>query len=295
MSEEEKRFGNNIISYFDGISYRQRRELLKYFLNFLTLIGVVLILFPLYWMVVTSLRPSSLLFSRSAPLFPAEFTLNHFSNVIFSSDFARYYTNSLIVASGVVVLTTAIATLGGYGLTRIDIPHKKKFARLILFGYMFPAILLAIPMFILWRQIGIINSYLGLVLAETALALPFCLWMMWKFFQTVPTSLEESARMAGASRFRAFYEIALPNAKPGIIAISIFSFAISWNAYTTPKIIMPQEEKWPITIGLYSYTVQNKILWGDLMAASVLALIPPFLFIFFLQKYLLAGFKAGGT
>jgi len=198
------------------------------------------------------------------------------------------------VALGVVFLTTVSATLGGYGLARIDIPRKQSFARMILFGYMFPAILLAIPMFIFWNELGIINSYIGLILAETGVALPFSLWMMWKFFQTVPESLEEAAQMAGATRFRAFYEIALPVAKPGIVAIAIFSFAGSWNAYTFPRIIMVDTEMWPLTIGLYSFTVQESILWGQLMAASVLTLLPPFLFIFVLQKYLLAGFGSGG-
>ncbi|MFC6989703.1 carbohydrate ABC transporter permease [Haloplanus sp. GCM10025708] len=174
------------------------------------------------------------------------------------------------------------------------LPQKRTFARTILFGYMFPAILLAIPMFIFWRQLGWINSFIGLIFADTAVSLPFSLWLMWKFFQTVPYSLEESAYMNGATRFRAFYEIALPMAKPGMVAVAVFSYAIAWNEFTIPSVLMVSSDKWVLTIGLYSFTVQNSILWGQLMAASAMTIIPSFLFVFFLQKYLLRGFRAGG-
>lgn len=274
--------------------YKLKRQLRRHTSNLLTTIGLAIVVFPMFWMVSSAVRPEAAMFTRPASLLPPEFTLVHFEKVLFQSDFTTYFINSTIVALGVVLLTTVSATLGGYGLARINIPKKQTFARMILFGYMFPAILLAIPMFIFWNELGIINSYIGLILAETGVALPFSLWMMWKFFQTVPESLEEAAQMAGATRFRAFYEIALPVAKPGIVAIAIFSFAGSWNAYTFPKIIMVDTQMWPLTIGLYSFTVQESILWGQLMAASVLTLLPPFLFIFVLQKYLITGFSTGG-
>jgi len=235
------------------------------------------------------------MFTRPISYFPDTLTLAHFESIFFESDFVQYYINSLIVAVGVVLLTTVTSTLGGYGLTRLEIPFKRSFARAVLFGYMFPSILLAIPMFIFWQQFGMINSYVGLILAETALSLPFSLWLMWKFFQTVPMSLEESARMAGASRFRAFFEIALPMAKPGMIAVAVFAYAGSWNAYTMPRILMPDSSKWPLTVGVYSFVQQFDVSWGDVMAASALILIPSFLFVLFLQQYLLRGFRAGGV
>ena len=273
-----------------AIPYNIRKQIIDYSLNILTILGLFIVLGPIFWMVSTAFRSPSIMFNQPAPLLPPNLSLENFESLILQSDFLQYYINSIVVAIGAVLVSTTFATLGGYGLTRIEIPMKKSFARLILFGYMFPAILLAIPMFIFWRRLGLINSYIGLIFAESAIILPFCLWIMWKFFETVPISLEESAQMSGASRFRAFYEIALPVAKPGIIAVAIFSFASSWNAYTIPKIIAPNSEMWPLTIGLQAYVAGNKILWGELMAACVLILVPPFLFIFYLQKYLLEGF-----
>lgn len=278
-----------------ALSYRTRERIATAVRYLLVAAVLLIVLFPLFWMFSSALRPNEGMFVRPVRMLPGTLTLENYERIFTGSDFVRYYANSVIVAAGVVALTTVTSTLGGYGLTRIDIPHKRLFARSVLFGYMFPAILLSIPMFILWRNIGIIDTYVGLVLAETALALPFSLWLMWMFFQTVPESLEESARMAGASRFRAFYEIALPMAKPGATAVAVFAYGVSWNAYTIPKIIMPNAENWPLTVGVHTFTQYHEVLWGEVMAASSLIILPGFLFVYFLQSYLLRGFQAGGA
>lgn len=273
------------------LSYAQQRKLKTGGLYGLIGLIVVTILFPLYWMFTTSLRPRNEVLTRTPTLIPTELTLANYERLLFFSNFPQYLENTLIVMIGVVVITTTLATLGGYGLTRFDIPFQDTFAKGILFGYMFPAILLAIPMYILWSQLGIINSYLGLMLAETALALPFSLWVMWKFFQTVPPSLEESAQVAGASRFRTMVDVALPIAKPGIVSVAIYSFAVSWNEYTLPKILMPQS--FVITTGIQAFTEQNTVMWNQIMGATFLASLPAFLFVYAFQKYLLSGFDPG--
>jgi multiple sugar transport system permease protein len=252
---------------------------------------LLVILFPLYWMTTSSFRPLGDIYATPVRYIPTDFTPIHYLSVIFETKVPRYYLNSIIVAIGVVILTTTTSILGGYGLARLDLPLKRTFARSVLFGYMFPPILLGIPMFIFWQQLGIIDSYLGLILAETAIALPFSLWLMWKFFQSVPESLEESAQMAGASRFRAFYEVALPQAKPGAIAIAVFAYSASWNAFTLPRIIMTSADKWPLTVGVQILIQRFQVNWGMIMAAGFLMIIPSFLFIYGLQKYLLKGFR----
>lgn len=276
-----------------NISYRKRKLVRDAIINLLTIIILLLIIFPLFWALSTSVRPRGEMFNLPISYLPRTFTLENYARMVIGTKFLTYYKNSFIISAGVVVLTSVISSLGGYGLTRIDMKYKESFARLVLFGYMFPPILLSIPMFIFWSEIGIIGSYTGAILAETALSLPFALWLMWKFFQTVPKSLEESARMAGASRFRAFYEIALPLAKPGVIAVAIFSYSISWNAYTIPKILLPDASKWPLTVGVFSFVQGYSVNWGIIMAACVLILLPSFIFVYSLQKYLLQGFSTG--
>lgn len=271
--------------------YQIKERLVRYIGHLLTISALIIIIFPIYWMFSSAFRTGSDLYRRIKPIFDFTWTFEHFYSIFFESQVMLYYKNSLIIAIGVVIIGVTASTLGGYGLSRIDIPYKRIFARGILFGYMFPAILLSIPMFIYWRQLGLTNTYIGVILAEAAGTLPFGLWLMWKFFETVPESMEESAIVAGASRFRAFYEVALPIAKPGIIAVAIFAYAGSWDQYTIPKILLTDGSFWPLTVGIYSYTQQYDILWGQVMAASALTIIPAFLFVFFLQRYMLRGFK----
>jgi multiple sugar transport system permease protein len=293
MSSDEVNYRGNV-PLWKQLSFDQRRIVKRAVLYVALGLGLLIVIFPLFWMFSTALRPQGQMFATPVPLIPGELTLEHFRALLDQSLFVTFYMNSIIIALGVVLLTTLTATLGGYGLTRLDIPFKRTFARTILFGYMFPPILLAIPMFLLWREIGVMDTYIGLILAETAISLPFSLWLMWKFFQTVPYSLEESAITAGASRFRAFYDVALPMSKPGMIAVAVFSYAVSWNAYTMPKVLMVTETKWPLTIGIHSLTQQQTVYWGQVMAASALVILPAFVFVYFLQKYLLRGFRAGG-
>lgn len=285
--------GDNV-PVWRSLNYTTRERLLHWSFNVMLGVALLVVLAPLFWMFSTALRPQTQLFDLPTSLLPQNLTLEAFRRVISGSNFLTWYMNSILVSAGVVMLTTVTATLAGYGLTRISIPFKKTFARVILFGYMFPAILLAIPMFIFWRQLGWVDSQFGLVLAETAISLPFGIWLMWKFFQTVPVSLEESAQMAGASRFRAFYEVALPMAKPGMVAVAVFSYAVSWNEFTMPSVLLVSNESWVLTLGLYSFTQQNQVLWSQLMAASALTVLPSFLFVYFLQHNLLRGFRAGG-
>lgn len=293
MSSDEVNYRGNV-PLWKQLSFDQRRIVKRAVLYVALGLGLLIVILPLFWMFSTALRPQGQMFTTPVPLIPGELTLEHFRALLDQSLFVTFYMNSVIIALGVVLLTTLTATLGGYGLTRLDIPFKRTFARTILFGYMFPPILLAIPMFLLWREIGVMDTYIGLILAETAISLPFSLWLMWKFFQTVPYSLEESAITAGASRFRAFYDVALPMSKPGMIAVAVFSYAVSWNAYTMPKVLMVTETKWPLTIGIHSLTQQQTVYWGQVMAASALVILPAFVFVYFLQKYLLRGFRAGG-
>lgn len=285
------RYDGDDIPLWKAIPRPVRRNILLGGQFTLIALSLLVILFPLFWMASSALRPANQILNIPTPLLPPDVTLDNFIEVITQTNFLTWLWNSVVVSLGVVVLTTATATLAGYGLTRIDIPFKRTVARTVLFGYMFPPILLGIPMFIFWRQLGWINSKIGLILAITATALPFAIWLMWKFFQTVPISLEESAQMAGASRFRAFYEIAIPLSKPGMIAIAVFSFAISWNAFTLPAVLMIDNNQWVLTQGLFSFTQNNTVFWELLMAASTMTVLPPLVFVYFLQKHLLRGFR----
>ena len=274
-----------------AVGYRRIAQAKR--LGLASAIGLVLfvVLAPILWMFHTSLRPQDQIFVDGLSIVPETVSLVHYRTLLFETDFPTFYTNSILVSLGVVVLTVVLSTLGGYGLARLEFRFKRQFARLVLFGYMFPAILLSIPMFIIWNEIGLTNNLVGLVLAETALSLPFSLWLMWQFFQTVPDSLEESAQVAGATRFEAFKDVSIPLAKPGMIAVALFSYAVSWNEYTIPNVLMIDRSKWPLTLGIFTFSEGQRVFWGQIMAASTMIVLPAFLFVIVLRKYLLEGFR----
>lgn len=263
--------------------YKLKDRIIWAFISLATAVAVVAIVTPPYWMLNSSLSPFSLLRNIPAQWFPVQYTFEHYASVLFSSQYPRFYINSIILSLGVLVVVTTLSTLAGYGLTRFDFRQKRNFARMILFGYMFPPILLSIPMFVIWKDIGIHNTYIGAILAISATRLPLCIWIMWQFFQTVPYSLEESAQMAGASRFRAFYEIALPVSKPGVIAVATLAVQGGWNAFTIPKIILIDQKLWPITLGLQSFIKSSTILWPQIMAAVTMGMVPVLLFLYLLH------------
>lgn len=278
------------------LSYAKRRAVRRVALYVAVAFMASIILFPLFWIITTSIRPVSEFITRNPQLLPTTLTPRHWIDLFTISNFPTYLKNSFIITAGVVLLTTTFATLGGYGLTRIDIPLKRTFARGVLFSYMFPPVLLAIPMYIVWSHIGLLNTYAGLVLAISARVLPFSLWLMWRFFLTVPYSLEESAQMAGATRFQAFKDIALPNAKPGVIAVAILAFAFAWGDFTMAWILMSDIQMFPITVGIErTFFAGGQIDWGLVLSASSVALVPPLLFVYFLEKYYIRGFSAGGA
>jgi multiple sugar transport system permease protein len=200
----------------------------------------------------------------------------------------------VLITAGNIVFTITLSTTAGYALTRYDIPQKKNLARLLLLTYMFPPILLGIPYFLLFDAIGLQNTLFGIMLAHASLSLPFGTWIMWQFFQTVPISWEESSWVCGASRLRSMVEIALPGAFPGIVAVAIFTFSVSWNDFTLAFMLTTDPSVRVLTVGIRDFMTGGRVLWGDLTSAGVLLILPPMLVVFFLNKYILEGFSMGG-
>jgi multiple sugar transport system permease protein len=284
-----------IIDYYvRNVSHTTQRRLSTWVFRVLVGATVVVIGFPTYVMLKSSIQPELALFSNTFLFVPRNPTLENFAGLFTETAFARFYLNSILAALGTMVISVVSATLAGYSLTRFTFPGKKRLAQSVLFSYMFPPLLLALPMFMIWRDLNLLNSYPGIILAHSAHALPFDIWLMWKFFQTVPISYEESAWIYGASRLRAMRDVAIPMALPGIIAVSIFSFAISWSDFTFANLLLTQESMKTLPIGMLGFIEQQAVNWGLIMSASVMMALPAFLLVYFLQSYLLRGFSVGG-
>jgi multiple sugar transport system permease protein len=265
-------------------------------LTLYVLAGIVAVIFafPVYWLFLSALKEPNAIRSWPPSLFTLDLTLENFRLLITDTNFPRWFKNSVIITAGNIIFTITLSTTAGYALTRYDIPQKKNLARMLLLTYMFPPVLLGIPYFILFETIGLQNTLFGIMLAHASLSLPFGTWIMWQFFQTVPISWEESSWVCGASRIRSMVEIALPGAFPGIVAVAIFTFSVSWNDFTLAFMLTTDPSVTVLTVGIRSFMTGGRVLWGDLTAAAVLLIIPPMILVFFLNKYILEGFSMGG-
>ncbi|WP_224447062.1 carbohydrate ABC transporter permease [Haloprofundus salilacus] len=277
------------------LSHRTQRRLKCVALYLTALLVSVFTVVPVYIMVVIALQtPEATFAGGRVNLLPTELSLRNFSVLLAETDTVRYFVNSLVVTSSSTLLSTTIAVAAGYGLTRFEFRGKSVAARAVLFSYMFSPIVLAIPLYVIFYALGLLNSYFALTLALTAISAPFCIWLMWQYFQTVPLALEESAWVRGAGRWRTVRDVVLPVARPGYISAAIFAFAVAWNDFTMARVVMSQDEMYTITVGASLFLDRVTIGWGETMAVSLLISIPPFCIALFLQRYLLQGFSVGG-
>jgi len=254
----------------------------------------VFVLTPLYMMVIISLQSPQTLFSGGeVTLFTTELTVDNFRTLIDQTETVTYFKNSVIITGASVLLSTGIAVVSGYSLTRFDITGKTVVARLVLFSYMVSPIVLAIPLYVIFFELGLLNRYVGAILAVTAICTPFSIWLMWQYFQNIPIAYEEAAWTRGASRWRAVRDVVLPLARPGYISVAIFSFAVAWNDYTMVKVVLSDQNLYPLTVGSELIFQELFIGWGEQMAMMLLISLPPFLVALFLQNYLLQGFNLG--
>lgn len=248
---------------------------------------------PLYVMFLIAFQPTGVVFAGGdLHLIPRQPTLDNFVELLTTTDAVTYTINSIIVTIGVMVLATTIACISGYVLTRFEFRGKKVFSRSILLSYMFSGIVLAVPFYILFSMLGLLNSHLSLILGLTALLSPLNIWLMWQYFEAVPISLEERAWIEGASRWRAVRDVVLPVARPGIITAAIFSFSSGWNNFLLAQIVLSESSKYTLPVGA-ALLLGRDAGWDTTMAVSVLICIPPFLIALFFQQYLMLGINIG--
>jgi multiple sugar transport system permease protein len=286
MSGDES-FGRNA-----AVPYKYRKLAYRVSIGVSAVIVAIVGAFPMYWMAQNAFKTRSAL-NDGVSFFPtaASFTFERF-DVVLSSRVFGYIVNSLIVTAGTIVVVVTVSLIAGYGLARFEFRGKSHFARVLLFGYMFAPIVLALPLYLIWDRLGLLNTHLGLILALSALTMPFTVWLMWKFMQSIPRSLEESAWIQGAPRWRGFVDIVLPQAKPAIIANALFAFAIAWNDFTFAQVLLPREEATTFPPGILRLINSSwETGYGDMMAAALMMTVPPLLFAYFLQSYLLEGFE----
>ncbi|HET8576547.1 MAG TPA: carbohydrate ABC transporter permease [Methylomirabilota bacterium] len=249
---------------------------------------------PLLWMLSTSLKPPREVFATPPTLIPAAPTFENYDRLLGQTAFVSYFVNSITVAGLTVLLTMLVGAAGAYSLTRFAFPGRESVARLILCTYMFAPIMIVVPIYILARRVGLVDTHTSLVLSYTSFCLPFSLWLLRAFFQSIPLELEEAAQVDGANRPRALVYIVAPLALPGLIATSIFTFTLAWNDYIFTRILIISDELKTLPVGVQDLFSAAVVDWGLVMAAGMLITIPALAFFMAVQRHLVAGWGTGG-
>ncbi len=261
----------------------------------LVLVALVMVLFPFYWMINTSLKPASEIFLSPPTFFSSNWSLDAYVTVLIERPFARYFLNSLAVTLGTTVLSVTLAAFAAYGFTRFFPRGATPFIVFLLFTKMLPETLLIIPYFQLMSSVGLLNSYLALILAYSSFALPFSVWMLIGFFRSIPRDIDEAATIDGASYLQTFFLVILPLARPGLVAVALFTFLIAWNSYLWALVLTTDASMHVLSVGVANMVGEYRVQWNELMAAAVIAAVPVMLLFSLLEKHLVNAITSGAV
>ena len=272
------------------------RNALRLTLTYITLmLFCVITVYPILQVVTISLRPEDQLLSTSLEIIPENASLDNYVRLFTDQPFLVWMGNSIFV-SGVVTLTgVVLAAMAGYAFSRFSFVGKKFGLLSLLTTQMFPATMLLLPLYIMLIKLRLINTYMGVIVIYTATALPFTIWTMKGYYDTIPTSLEEAARIDGCNQFQAFYKIILPLAAPALVITALFSFMTAWAEYIVAAQILQDSELWTLPLGLKSFEANMSTEWGLYGASSLIVTIPVVVLFLALSKYLVSGLTLGSV
>ncbi len=262
---------------------------------------LVLILFaavavyPILQIVTISLRPADKLLSTSLEIIPGGASLKSYVALFTQQPFLLWVRNSAIVSLAVTLTGVCLASMAGYAFSRFDFVMKKAGMLALLVTQMFPATMLLLPLYIMLIYLKLINSYLGVIITYTATALPFCVWTMKGYYDTIPPSLEEAARIDGTTQFGAFVRIILPLAAPALVITGLFSFMTAWAEYLVAAQILQDSRLWTLPLGLKSFESNMSTEWGLYGAASLIVMVPVVALFLLLSKWLVSGLTLGSV
>lgn len=264
----------------------------KIALYFAMALAVVYSFFPIYWMLISSVRDPDVLYS-SIDLLPGPYSLESYSTLLAATDFTIWFGNSVKVALGAVVVTLILSVLIAYAVTRLQFRGKIAIVGTMLYAYMFPPLLLAIPLYEIFVRLGLADTHLALIISHCTITLPLGVWLLWGFFKQLSPDVEEAAMVDGCSRLGAFFRVVLPLSLPGITTVAIFSFLLSWTDYTFALVMIDSDANKTLPAGLETMVGQYELRDGELMAGSALIALPLFILFIFLNRYFIHGLAAG--
>lgn len=262
----------------------------------LGLLVVAVWMFPVYWMLATSLKVAGDVFADPPDWFPAPLVVDSYETAVLDNPgVLRGLLNSTVIATGTLALTLIVGAPAAYALARLRLRFAVLIALVLLLAQMLPTINLALPLFAIFSRLGLVDSYAGLILANTALTLPFAVIVLRPYFLSVPAELVDAARVDGCNRFGAFRRIALPLVRPGLVTVGALAFVMAWGEFVFGLTLATSEDMEPVTVVLNRFIGQFHTRWNDLMAVAVAAALPIIVVFAVLQRFVVSGLMAGAT
>jgi len=251
--------------------------------------------YPVLRVLSVSLRPGDRLLSTSLAIMPADATLKAYHTVIFEKDFLLWLWNSLSITATTAIVGVILAATGAYAFSRWKFPGRAPGLIFLLTTQMIPAAMLMVPIYILAARLGLINSYRGLAIAYSVSSVPFSIWILKGYYDTIPIELEEAAMIDGASKISTFYRIILPLSTPALAIVFLFNFMMAWNDYLLARIMLQKAEMFTWTLGIWTLAGQYRVEWGNFAAASILIMIPVMVLFLYSSKWLVSGLTLGAV
>lgn len=273
-----------------------KKRIAKTFTCYIPLAVVTIImLFPFYWFLNTSFKEQSSIMKLPIKYIPEPFTTDNYASMLSSMGFDKYFLNSLFVSVVTTIFVVAIAIMGGYAISRHKFKGKKFVFLLLLVTQMLPGVVILVPLFTIFNNMGLINNLWSLVIVNTTVNLPFCTIMISGFFSGVSPTLEEAAQIDGCTILKSVFKIVVPTILPGIVASGAFAFVNTWNEFVYSLNFMSDSDKFTLPVGLSLMKGEFTVNYGGLAAGTVVALIPVLLIFCYIQKYLVQGLASGAV
>ena len=263
----------------------------------LVTIITVIVVFPIYWMLVTSVLPTSTVLSRNPPLFPPleQINLSAYADVLARKPVFRWMFNSIVIAVGSIAISLTVSIMAGYSLSRFRTRAQQSAGVVLLVSKMLPSTLIVIPFFVMFSSFKLINSPLALMLANASVGVPFATWMMKSFFDSIPRELEEAAMVDGCTQTSALIRVILPLARPGVSAAAIYLAIVTWSDLVFARTLMQDSNMWTLPVGLSSFVGEYQVEWANLMAVGAISLVPVVVLFLILEPFLVSGLTSGGV
>ncbi|MET3926018.1 carbohydrate ABC transporter permease [Devosia sp. 2618] len=259
------------------------------------LFAMVVILFPLLWMFLSSFKGQSELFARDMTLLPNVWTWENYVNVWFNTPFPLYFWNSFYIAGLTTLFTVFVAIYAAYAIARLEFKGRKAFGLMLLITQMFPHIMLVLPLFAIIKALGLFNTHIALIIAYTAFSLPFSIWMLRSFFAAIPTELEDAAAVDGASLMSTLHKVILPLVGPGIAAVAMYTFIQAWNEFLFALVFLQSQSLRTLPLGLASFQEEFTLRWDLMMAGGSIVSLPVLIFFLFMQRFIVQGLLGGAV